>query len=328
MGREYSSTKSIDLSEDRPRPQHQSRPRSLSNTSTKHFTNMPIKLQRRLVQQMQITHGNQTVQRLFADDVQRCGCGGTCATCSTDEQETVQRAPDTAPMPVTEGTVSPGTIQAWRVPGHLGCMDLVPYMNENSPHPDHAWGYTSSTFTFNGDPNHDVAESEYGGFEDHVTGNPEAVVGRDTDVDLPEWTASERPQREEEQAAFDSMVSTLSGHEDEHVRIATEHQATMQETWRTLDFTEIGDTAAQARTAGNTAVDEERQRLIDDHQTDTSAIDPYDGAILTCPAPPLEDEESAEAETAIGGDTAEFAQSAAPLSQSGLGCRVPDEGEA
>ncbi len=254
----------------------------------------PPQIRRQLISSLQRQNGNQFVQRLVADyqnhDIQREGDG--CAACGgqheeDEEQLQVQRAPDLRRAPY---------IQRYTVPGSLSCIGTVSYMNQHSPYRPN-WAKTSPHYTFVGSTNDSHERLEGGSFIYTMQGQASNTITKTAPQDLPQWNPTERPNRDAEVSAWNTMHGTLQTHENRHVEIAEENRVAMESDWQTVNIEGSGASLAVARQDAERQLREDKQLWLDQSQAQQNMIDPF-SVELVCPAPPVEDEEGESAESA------------------------------
>ncbi len=218
----------------------------------------------------------------------------------------VQRMLRASPPPPSRGRRAPPitrrravpAIQRYRVglPGSADSAALVGWLNSSGPHSP-AWALTTPRFTRRSSPHVETVESESEDSDseaevEYTVTFPTATVTVSTRVDMPNWTASNPPM----QAAWDAMHSQLRTHEAEHEAIGERWKTLLQERIREFSTTVYGGTESAARTQGIADLAQDWETWMGEHQADQDAIDPYYATLY----PPVEDDEDAEAETAIG----------------------------
>ncbi len=102
-------------------------------------------------------------------------------------------------------------------------------------------------------------------------------------MDRPQWSPSRRPNRAAEVQAWQSMRTTLDAHENDHRQIGGTWRATLESRFRALDVTVTGVDNADARQQLVAEIQSQQQSWANDAQAAQSAIDPFRGAVLTCP---------------------------------------------
>lgn len=257
-------------------------------------------LRRQMITGLQRRHGNQFVQRVMAE-VQR-----ECAACGAEEDE-LQRGVVQRHLRAPANVVQPD----YNVPSQLECIETVGWINTNSPHRP-AWAKTTDRYTFHG-RTHDSRSEEDGTHTYQMEGHGGLSVTKSVSQDMPQWTPSPRPNRDEVVAAWNAMHGALQAHEDEHVGIAETNRTTMEGLWQNVSITGTGSSAQQAEADATQQFRDTKQGWLDDSQDNQDDIDPYT-AQMTCPAPPVEEEEGAT------GEQATAVQQPPPTPVAGTGC--------
>ncbi len=173
-------------------------------------------------------------------------------------------------------------IQRYTVPEHLRCDQVVGWLNSNSPYlPE--WAETRCDYTFEGDLNVSFKTLKNGKVKATVKGHKGLSVSVDCPVDEPEWSPSARKNRDAELEAWNVMMGVLGAHEASHRRIGEKWRGTLQGRFRAVSFSVTGDdeTDAMAKAQEKAAAMQEQWKV--DAQNAQSAIDPFRGAVLTCP---------------------------------------------
>lgn len=199
--------------------------------------------------------------------------------------------------PITRGRAVPA-IQRYGVglPGSADSAALVDWLNSSGPHSP-AWALTTPSFTRTSTAQVETVESESADSDseaevEYTVTFPTATVTVSTTVDMPNWTASNPPM----QAAWDAMHGQLRTHEAEHEAIGESWRTLLEERIREFSTTVYGGTESAARRQANADLALDWDTWMGEHQADQDAIDPYYATLY----PPVEEEENAEAETAIG----------------------------
>jgi predicted secreted Zn-dependent protease len=175
-------------------------------------------------------------------------------------------------------------IQRYAVPANLACDDVADWLSSNSPYAPE-WAETRSTYTFNGQARVSFKTLPDGSIEAHVLGHNGLSVSVSSPVDRPQWNPSRRPNRDAVVAAWQSMRATLDAHENQHRKIAERERLRVQGEFRSLDFTVTGADRAAASAAAGAEMQSRQAQWQADSQAAQDAIDPFRGAVLTCPAP-------------------------------------------
>lgn len=174
-------------------------------------------------------------------------------------------------------------IQAYRVPSNLPCNGVVPWLDTNSPFLP-GWAQTSSDFSFNGNLNISPPEStEAGLIRLTVTGHEGLTVSVVTTIDKPGWSPSPRPNRAADIAAWNNMMTVLSAHEQEHRVIGEGWRTVMQERFRAINFSVEAESKAAAIAQIREQLSSQQESWRSEAQAAQDAIDPFNGATLTCP---------------------------------------------
>ena len=182
-------------------------------------------------------------------------------------------------------------VQRWTVPAELACDEVVPYMDANSPHAPE-WAATTSTHSFSGNVRVKHVNQPDGTVTSSAKGHPGVRVRVSSPVDRPQWNPTRRPNRAAEVAAWQAMRASLDAHEAEHQRIGRVNNAELDRRYKAVDLSVTGPDR-QSNTADLTSqLQTEQQSWADWAQGEQSAIDPFRGANLACPAPPDEESDS------------------------------------
>jgi hypothetical protein len=225
-------------------------------------------VKRQMITQLQHQHGNAFVQRVIAE---------------------LSNA----------NTSAPGAIQRYAVPSELECQEVVPWLDANSPYAPE-WAETRCNFTFVGNTQIQPSRLEGGSFQARLRGHGGLNVTMQAPIDRPEWNPSERPNRDSLVSAWQSMRATLDAHEEQHRSIGATHRDLMRDNYRQVDLTATGSTQDEAVNQVIADFDTAKQGWLDAHQSDQHDIDPFDDAVLVCPAPPEEEGEGAPSEGETG----------------------------
>jgi hypothetical protein len=173
-------------------------------------------------------------------------------------------------------------IQRYPVPGELPCDEVVDWMNANSPYAPE-WAETRCTYSFNGQLGIRYQTQPDGSVEATVSGSPRLSVSKRCPIDSPTWTPTARPNRAAEIAAWRTMKTTLMAHERDHQRIGEEQRVLAQQNYRAVRFSVTGSDRADAQQQVQDRVAEIQQQGQAAAQAEQDAIDPFRGAVLTCP---------------------------------------------
>jgi hypothetical protein len=199
-----------------------------------------------------------------------------------DFAEKVMSNRDAPVTPLLRPALSPlPALQRYRVPGGLACSEVVDWLDSNSPYKPE-WAETRCTYSFNGGLTVS-SENVAGGVKLRAKGHSKLTVGVSCPVDRPEWSPSRRANRDAEVTAWRNMRSALDAHENEHRKIGREWKDTLEGRFRAVDVTVTGTDAADARQQLVDKVQADQQSWTADAQAAQDAIDPYRGAVLTCP---------------------------------------------
>ena len=250
----------------------------------KNLQTAPPHLRRQMITTLQRQNGNRFVQRLvenYQTPILQRGATG-CADCAQheEEDEPIRRIPD---------------IQRYTVPGNLSCMGTVEYINAHSPYLPN-WAKTAPHYTFVGTTEDSHEQLEDGSYVYRMAGRPTNTITHTAPQDLPQWNPTERPNREAELAAWNQMHATLQTHENRHVEIAQTNETAMQDDWQHVNIEGMGSTLGQAQADAESQFRADKALWLAQSQAQQDMIDPF-SVTLTCPAPPVEDEESASAES-------------------------------
>ena len=216
---------------------------------------------------------------------------------SSDASQRTQSGP---PRAASDGTIggigaTGDTIQRYAVgaPASAQTEPLYNWLQANSPHRP-AWALTSTTFTWSRSLSAVPGEGE----GSYVVTVANSTVGKNTTVDMPNWTADNAPM----QTAWDAMWSELRAHEGEHEAIATTWQTTLQEHLAGAEYVLTASSADAAKAQALATLDGEWTAWIAQHQADQSAIDPF-FATLNYPAEGGEESEGPELPSEAPADT-------------------------
>jgi hypothetical protein len=182
------------------------------------------------------------------------------------------------PLPAPPHTV----LQRYTVPGALPCNEVVDWLNSSSPYAPE-WAQTQCHYAFNGGISPSLRTLSDGTYEARVRGHGKLSVTVACPIDRPSWNPTPRPNRAAEVTAWNTMSTALNGHEQQHRQIGQQWRATLQSNYRGVDFTVTGVTQADAMQAATAQLSGEQQQWMADAQAAQSAIDPFTGAVLTCP---------------------------------------------
>lgn len=172
--------------------------------------------------------------------------------------------------------------QCYRVPGELRCDELVDWLNTSSPYSPE-WAQTNCNYSFNGRLRTRHQTSPDGTVEVTVSGHNKLTVSVSCPIDRPDWTPTRRPNRAAEVAAWSAMRASLDAHEREHRRIGQEWRTTLQDRFRAVNFSVTGNSQEEAMTQAQTQTVTDQQSWMTEAQAAQDAIDPFRGAVLTCP---------------------------------------------
>jgi hypothetical protein len=184
------------------------------------------------------------------------------------------------PRPLAEPTQP--ALQLYSVPGSLACTDVVDWLNSNSPYAPE-WAQTSCNYSFNGGVRTTNRTLPDGSVEVHAKGNSGCTVTVDCPIDRPEWIPDARPNQAAEVRAWNSMLTTLTAHERQHRSIGNTWRGTLQSRFQAVDFTVTGSDLADATQKAVDQLSASQAQWGADAQAAQSAIDPFRGAVLTCP---------------------------------------------
>jgi hypothetical protein len=187
-------------------------------------------------------------------------------------------------------------LQCYTVPGSLACSDLVDWLNSNSPYAPE-WAETACNYSFNGGVRTSSTPNPGGGVTVRARGSSQATVSVSCPIDRPSWSPTRRPNRDAEVAAWQAMMAVLSAHERQHRQIGQTWQATLQSRFQAVDFTVTGTDEADATAKASQHLTDLQNQWGADAQAAQSAIDPFRGAVLTCPSAPAAAPQSTTPET-------------------------------
>jgi len=173
-------------------------------------------------------------------------------------------------------------LQRYAVPSDLACSDVVDWLDNNSPYKPE-WAETKCTYAFNGGLKVNSSTSPDGSVQMTAKGHDELTVTVNCPIDRPTWTPAKRDNLDAEVAAWKSMRKDLDAHENEHRKIGKDWRATLEGRFRAVDVTVTGTDQNDARQKLREKLATDQQGWTAEAQAAQSAIDPFRGAILTCP---------------------------------------------
>jgi Domain of unknown function (DUF4157) len=176
-------------------------------------------------------------------------------------------------------------LQCYSVPGSLDCIDLVHWLRQNSPYAPE-WAETDCNYSFHGGVSTSFTPNPGGGVTMRARGGSQSTVLVNCPIDRPSWNPTERPNREAEVAAWQAMLADLGTHEGQHRQIGQTWQATLQSRFQAVDFTVTGADKAEATANVSHHLADLQTQWGAEAQAAQDAIDPFQGAILTCPSAP------------------------------------------
>jgi len=180
------------------------------------------------------------------------------------------------------GTSSPPSLQCYRVPSSLECNEVVDWLDSNSPYAPE-WAQTACNYQFNGGLQTQRTTLADGSVQIRARGNNRSRVAVNCPRDMPSWSPSRRPNIAAERAAWSRMLEAIGAHEQEHRKIGRDWRTELQNRFQGTDITVTGADAAEAQSQLQERVTEMQQQWTAEAQTAQSAIDPFQGAVLTCP---------------------------------------------
>jgi hypothetical protein len=188
------------------------------------------------------------------------------------------------PQTVKFGQISPvsTSIQRYSVPSDLACSEVPGWLDSNSPYAPE-WAETACDYKFNGQAKLNYTTSSDGSIGVNVTGHPGLSVSKACPIDMPQWTPSQRSNRAAEITAWSSMTKTLKAHEQQHQKIGESQRKTMEKDFRTVNITASGSDRNEAKSNAVSQLAAEQAQWQQAAQAAQSAIDPFKGAILSCP---------------------------------------------
>lgn len=173
-------------------------------------------------------------------------------------------------------------VQRYAVPASLPCTDVVDWLNTNSPYAPE-WAETRCTYSFNGQLRVQFETLADNTVRATATGSPRLSVAKTCPIDGPTWSPSARPNQAAERAAWQSMKSTLNAHEQQHRQIGEQQRVVLQTNYRAVNLTATGSDRADALAQLQQQVSALQQQWVQDAQAAQDAIDPFRGAVLSCP---------------------------------------------
>jgi hypothetical protein len=244
-------------------------------------------------------------QRLLAHELahvvqQAQGRSGAYAA-QEAEAEGHARQPSADPAPAGQAAAplpAPARpwLQCYTVPGSLACSELVAWLDSSSPYAPE-WAETACTYSFNGGVRTSSTPNPGGGVTVRARGGQNSTVSVSCPIDRPSWSPTRRPNRDAEVAAWQAMLAVLSAHEGQHRQIGRTWQGTLQSRFQAVDFTVTGADEAEATATASQQLADLQAQWGADAQAAQDAIDPFRGAILTCPSAPAAAPEAAAPET-------------------------------
>lgn len=205
----------------------------------------------------------------------------TAALEAEADQRATASAPTLGPLRLLPAPAQP-LLQCYRVPGSLCCNEVVDWLRANSPYAPE-WAETRCTYAFNGGVQTRSETLRDGRVRITARGTPSATVTVACPIDRPEWEPAERPNCVAEVAAWNAMRADLDAHEAEHRRIGQQWRVTLEQRFRSVNFTVTGSDASDAMQQAQERVAALQQQWQAEAQTSQDAIDPFRGAVLRCP---------------------------------------------
>ncbi len=188
----------------------------------------------------------------------------------------------------TAGMISSVTrpqLQRYAVPASLACNEVVDWLNSNSPYAPE-WAETNCTYSFNGQAGVRTTPQPDGSVKADVKGNQNLSVSVNCPIDRPEWNPSARPNQAAEVAAWRAMRTTLDAREAAHRQIGQTWKTTLEGRFRAVNFSVTGTDHDDAMAKASAELDSHKNNWGADAQAAQSAIDPFRGAVLSCPPTP------------------------------------------
>lgn len=172
--------------------------------------------------------------------------------------------------------------QLYTVPGSLACSDVVDWLNSNSPFAPE-WAETRCTYSFDGGLRTSSRTLPDGSVEVRARGHRGSTVSVSCPIDRPRWNPNARPNRAAEVTAWNNMLTVLTAHEQQHRSIGSTWRGTLESRFQGTDFTVTGVDQADATQQAIDHIAALQTQWQADAQAAQSAIDPFTGAVLTCP---------------------------------------------
>lgn len=179
-------------------------------------------------------------------------------------------------------TAELSSIQRYTVPDKLPCNGLVGWLNSNSPYAPE-WAETRCQYSFNGKLKIRFENLPDGSTQATVSGHPRLSVSKTCPVDSPQWSPSNRPNRQNELAAWNAMKSSLDAHERQHRQIGESERIAMQTRFRAVNFTVVAANRNEVMEQILNRVEVMKAQWTDAAQANQDAIDPFSDAVLNCP---------------------------------------------
>ncbi len=172
-------------------------------------------------------------------------------------------------------------IQRYSVPGEIPCSEIVDWLNGNSPYAP-IWAETRCNYSFNGNLKM-TGKKTSNGYEITIKGHNKLTVSVSCPIDRPQWSPSNRANRNAEVAAWRRMRASLDAHEQRHRKIGQTWRAILEKRFRGVNFTVSGKDEDDAKNKARKQLNALQNDWRSDAQNAQDAIDPFKGAVLSCP---------------------------------------------
>ncbi len=172
-------------------------------------------------------------------------------------------------------------IQRYHLPSELHCSEIVEWLNGNSPYAPE-WAETRCNYSFNGKLKM-TGRKTSSGYEITVEGHNKLSVSVSCPIDRPQWSPSNRANRNAEVTAWRNMRASLDAHEQEHRKIGQKWRTILEKRFREVNFTVSGTDENDAEEQAREQLKALQEEWRSDAQDAQNAIDPFKDATLSCP---------------------------------------------
>lgn len=201
------------------------------------------------------------------------------------QQRGAARASEAAHGGALAVTASPQaglSLQRYKVPGNLKCTEVAAWLDANSPYAPE-WAQTSCGYSFDGQLKVSPPRKSGAGVSLTASGHAGLTVGVKCPTDLPDWSPSGREGRTKQFLAWMKMIKVLDAHEARHRKIGQDWRKTLEQRFKATATTVTGTDEADARTKLADKLAADQQKWQQQAQSAQSKIDPFRGAVLSCP---------------------------------------------